>query len=75
MLHNPTLLAVTEILDRFLEVLNFLTEKKMTEAQILNNDNYGKICVAIDEMVQQGDAEFLDMETILKMSKLKPIQK
>jgi hypothetical protein len=66
---------VTEILDRFLEVLNFLTEKKMTEAQILNNDNYGKICVAIDEMVQQGDAEFLDMDTILKMGKLKPIQK
>ena len=52
-----------------------MTEKKMTEAQLLNSDNYCKVCVAIDEMIQQGDAEFLDMETVLKMSKLKPIQK
>ena len=36
---------------------------------------HGKVCVAIEEMVNMGHVEHLDTETILRLSKLKkPVQ-
>lgn len=64
--------TVTEILNVFVEVIGFLLEKKVTEKDFISS--YGKACVAIDEMVQQGEVEFMDVDTILKMSKLKPLK-
>ena len=42
---------VTEILNVLIEVIGFLLEKKLSEKDFFGA--YGKVCVAIDEMIQQ----------------------
>jgi hypothetical protein len=46
---------------------------KPSESCLLMGDTYGKVCIAVDEIMPGGILENLDTESILSMSKLKPI--
>jgi len=58
--------ALVDVIVRLCEAKD---ASSLGDAQILSV--HGKICVAVEEMVNEGTLEHLDADTILKMSKLK----
>ena len=65
-------IVLSDIVDSLRSVSEQL-EFKMTEGALLDQDNYGKFSVLIDEMMMNGIVENLDAEFVQKMSKLKEI--
>mmetsp|Transcript_9957 Transcript_9957/g.9679 ORF Transcript_9957/g.9679 Transcript_9957/m.9679 type:complete len:148 (+) Transcript_9957:58-501(+) len=65
-------LILSQIMICFHQVLMDILDKSLLESLILDIENYAKICVAIDEMISlQGVIECLDVDVIMKQSKLK----
>lgn len=65
-------LILSQIMACFSQVLMDILDKNLVESFILDIENYAKICVALDEIVSiQGIIECLDVEVVMKQSKLK----
>mmetsp|Transcript_8083 Transcript_8083/g.8231 ORF Transcript_8083/g.8231 Transcript_8083/m.8231 type:complete len:152 (+) Transcript_8083:136-591(+) len=65
-------LILQELLTTVLSLLEEHLENRFTQTSLLVPDNYGKLCVSLDDMLPDGIVETLDVDTIMKMSKLKP---
>ena len=67
-------IILAEALDVVLKLLEEHLEKTpFTTAQFLNPDCLGKMSVSIDELVCEGEIENLDVDSILKLSKMKSL--
>jgi hypothetical protein len=65
-------LILSQIMVCFSQVLMDILDKNLVENFILDIENYAKICLALDEIVSiQGIIECLDVEVVMKQSKLK----
>jgi hypothetical protein len=66
-------IVLSDILDSLRSVVTDQLEGKVTEASILDPDNYGKLSVALDELLMDGIVESLDPDIVQKMAKLKSL--
>lgn len=65
-------LILSQIMVCFSQVLVDILDRNFVESFVLDVENYAKICVALDEIVSiQGIIECLDVEVVIKQSKLK----
>ena len=48
-------------------------DNKLTEASLLKADAYGKIVVCLEEMLRDGHLFHKNLETVMKMAKLKKL--
>eukprot|EP00428_Durinskia_dybowskii_P066143 CAMPEP_0170371736 /NCGR_PEP_ID=MMETSP0117_2-20130122/9187_1 /TAXON_ID=400756 /ORGANISM="Durinskia baltica, Strain CSIRO CS-38" /LENGTH=123 /DNA_ID=CAMNT_0010626565 /DNA_START=111 /DNA_END=482 /DNA_ORIENTATION=- len=62
-----------EVLITLERVLMDVLDQKISEAQMLIPENYGKFVICVDDMMPQGIIETLDAALIGRMSKLKSI--
>lgn len=62
-------LALSEILTMLVELLRAACKRSPTEAALL--DRYGKVCLCLDEVIAQGRIEHMDVDRILRLTRLK----
>jgi hypothetical protein len=64
--------AVRDVMTLVVAVVTAASEKKVTEAQIVKF--HGKVCVCLQEALLDGVVLHSDMDTVMQMSKLKPVK-
>jgi len=64
-------IVLSYVSDSIKVVVTEQLEGKTSESAFLDSDNYGKVCVALDELVCQGIVENLDTSLVEKLAKLK----
>ncbi|CAI5530813.1 unnamed protein product [Closterium sp. Naga37s-1] len=64
-------LALSEILTMILDLLRVACKRTPTQAALL--DRYGKVCLCLDEVIAQGRVEHMEVDRILRLSRLKPL--
>ena len=66
-------IILSDIIDCVRIVVTEQLDGKMTENNLLEPDNYGKVSVVLDEIMGTGIIESLDAEVVQRMAKLKEI--
>eukprot|EP00270_Netrium_digitus_P011190 TRINITY_DN3541_c0_g1_i2.p1 TRINITY_DN3541_c0_g1~~TRINITY_DN3541_c0_g1_i2.p1 ORF type:complete len:146 (+),score=28.00 TRINITY_DN3541_c0_g1_i2:160-597(+) len=62
-------LGLSEVLRSLIAILKMSCKKMPTEAAIL--DRYGKVCLALDELVAQGILEVTDPNRVQRLTRMK----
>ena len=66
-------IVLSDVMDCVRGVVTDQLDGKITESNLLEPDNYGKVSVVLDEVVPNGIIESLSCDVANKMAKLKEI--
>ena len=66
-------IVLSDVMDCLRGVVTEQLDGKITESNLLEPDNYGKVSVVLDEVVPNGIVESLNSDVANKMAKLKEL--